>query len=41
MVFCCADLLTAKSDVNGPNELPLYSYLKKAKGGLLTSDIKW
>eukprot|EP00891_Asterochloris_glomerata_P007868 jgi/Astpho2/7868/Aster-06151 len=35
------DLLTAKSDVNGPNELPLYSYLKKAKGGLLTSDIKW
>ena len=31
----------SKSDVNGSNQLELYGYLKKAKGGLLTSDIKW
>lgn len=31
----------AKSDVNGPNELPLFKFLKAKQGGLLTSDIKW
>ena len=31
----------AKIDVNGKNEHPLYTYLKKQKGGLLTKDIKW
>lgn len=31
----------AKIDVNGANESPLYSYLKKQKGGLLGSAIKW
>lgn len=30
-----------KIDVNGNNEEALYTYLKKEKGGLLTSDIKW
>ena len=29
----------AKSDVNGPDALPLFGYLKSAQGGLLTSDI--
>lgn len=31
----------SKIDVNGPNEAPLYTYLKKQKGGLLGSNIKW
>ncbi|KAL4436645.1 hypothetical protein ABPG75_003784 [Micractinium tetrahymenae] len=31
----------AKSDVNGPNALPLFDYLKSQQGGLLTSDLKW
>ena len=31
----------AKIDVNGENESPLYTYLKKQKGGLLGSKIKW
>ncbi len=30
-----------KIDVNGPDESPLYTYLKKQKGGLLGSKIKW
>ena len=29
----------AKSDVNGPDALPLFGYLKSAQGGLLTADI--
>ncbi|GAB4823134.1 hypothetical protein N2152v2_010180 [Parachlorella kessleri] len=33
--------LMAKTDVNGPNAEPLWDYLKKEQGGLLTSDIKW
>ncbi|MBQ9300193.1 MAG: glutathione peroxidase, partial [Clostridia bacterium] len=31
----------AKIEVNGVNEAPLYTYLKKQKGGLLSSAIKW
>lgn len=31
----------AKVDVNGANEAPLFTFLKKAKGGLLGSRIKW
>lgn len=31
----------AKIDVNGENEHPLFTYLKSAKGGLLSNDIKW
>jgi len=31
----------AKIEVNGANESPLYTYLKKQKGGLLGSAIKW
>ncbi len=31
----------AKIDVNGKNEEPLYSYLKKQKGGVLNPSIKW
>ena len=31
----------AKIDVNGPDESPLYTYLKKEKGSLLGSKIKW
>lgn len=31
----------AKIDVNGENEDPLYTYLKKAQGGLLGDKIKW
>ena len=30
-----------KIDVNGKNEDPLYTYLKKEKGGFCTSKIKW
>ena len=31
----------SKIDVNGENESPLYTFLKGAKGGLLSSKIKW
>lgn len=31
----------AKINVNGENEEPLYTYLKKEKGGFLSSNIKW
>lgn len=31
----------AKIDVNGVNEEPLYTYLKKEKSGLMGSRIKW
>lgn len=31
----------AKIDVNGKKEDPLYTYLKKQKGGFCTSRIKW
>jgi glutathione peroxidase len=31
----------AKIKVNGPGESPLYTYLKKQKGGVLGSRIKW
>lgn len=31
----------SKIDVNGGNESPLYTFLKKEKGGLLSSNIKW
>ena len=30
-----------KIDVNGPNESPLYSFLKKEKSGLMGKKIKW
>ena len=30
-----------KIDVNGPNESPLYTWLKEQKGGLLGAKIKW
>lgn len=33
--------LFSKIDVNGENASPLYSYLKREKGGLFSSDIKW
>ena len=31
----------AKIDVNGKDEAPLYTFLKKEKGGILGSNIKW
>lgn len=31
----------SKIEVNGKNEHPLYTFLKNAKGGFLTKDIKW
>lgn len=31
----------AKIEVNGANESPLYTYLKKQQGGMLGSKIKW
>ena len=31
----------AKIEVNGANESPLYTFLKKEKGGVLGSAIKW
>lgn len=31
----------AKIDVNGENESPLFAFLKKAKGSILGSNIKW
>ena len=30
-----------KIDVNGDNEEPLYTFLKKQKGGILGNNIKW
>jgi glutathione peroxidase len=30
-----------KIDVNGTNESPLYTFLKKQKGGILGENIKW
>ena len=33
--------LFAKIDVNGKNAEPLFTFLKKQKGGLLGNDIKW
>ncbi len=31
----------AKVDVNGENEIPLYTFLKKQKGGVMGNSIKW
>ena len=31
----------AKIEVNGDNEIPLYTFLKKEKGGVMGSKIKW
>ncbi|KAI3426070.1 hypothetical protein D9Q98_008038 [Chlorella vulgaris] len=31
----------AKTDVNGSNAEPLWTYLKSKQGGMLTSDVKW
>ena len=31
----------AKVDVNGKNEIPLFAYLKKEKGGMIGSNSKW
>ncbi len=44
--FCAINFGTTfdqfeKIDVNGPNESPLFKYLKSQKGGLLSSKIKW
>ena len=44
--FCTAKYDTTfprfkKIDVNGENESPVYAYLKKQKGGVLGSNIKW
>ena len=44
--FCTARFGTtfdrfAKIDVNGENEDPLYTHLKKSQGGLLGDKIKW
>lgn len=33
--------LHKKCDVNGENEHPIYTWLKKEQGGLLSSKIKW
>ena len=33
--------LFSKIDVNGPDEAPLFTYLKKQQGGILGSTIKW
>ncbi len=33
--------MMAKIDVNGENQTELYKYLKSAKKGLITGDIKW
>ncbi len=33
--------LFEKIEVNGPNTHPLFEFLKKEKGGLLSDDIKW
>ena len=44
--FCTLNYQTtfprfAKIEVNGANESPLFTYLKKQKGGVLGSAIKW
>lgn len=44
--FCISNFGTsfdrfAKIDVNGENEDPLYTYLKRSQGGLLGDKIKW
>ena len=44
--FCTAKYATSfprfkKIDVNGANESPVYTWLKKQKGGLLGGAIKW
>ena len=44
--FCTAKFKTqfeqfAKIEVNGENESPLYTFLKKQKGGIMGSNIKW
>ena len=44
--FCQKDygvsfLMMEKVDVNGDNEHPLYTWLKKQEGGFLTDGIKW
>lgn len=31
----------AKVEVNGANEIPLYTYLKEQKGGIMGKKIKW
>ena len=31
----------AKIDVNGENEIPLYTFLKSEKGGIMGNKIKW
>ncbi|MBQ7832981.1 MAG: glutathione peroxidase, partial [Lachnospiraceae bacterium] len=31
----------AKVEVNGTNEIPLYTYLKEQKGGVMGKKIKW
>jgi len=31
----------AKVEVNGANEIPLYTYLKEQKGGVMGKQIKW
>jgi len=31
----------AKIEVNGENEIPLYTFLKKEQGGIMGSKIKW
>ena len=31
----------SKIDVNGPNEEPLYTFLKDKKGGIMGKNIKW
>ncbi|MBE5885341.1 MAG: glutathione peroxidase [Lachnospiraceae bacterium] len=31
----------AKVEVNGANEIPLYTYLKEQKGGVMGKNIKW
>lgn len=31
----------AKIDVNGANEAPLYTFLKKQQGGFMGSNVKW
>jgi len=33
--------IMAKADVNGPNAIPLYNWLRKQKGGFFGRKIKW
>ena len=41
IVTFCKGRFGVKIEVNGENEAPLYTWLKKQKGGLLSSKIKW